>query len=157
MALEAAQIFEQVKQTVQQNWYIFAAMGALVVLSIIFNIVRLNKAKSSGGKFLKQHPDAARVYLTTKALITSEAVEVFAVNGENPVRFYEGGKSGFYLAPGSSTVDVRYTYNRPGVLYKNVTTTTDVVQRQLDVQPGENYVLGFDRDAEEFTFDTISQ
>lgn len=143
-------------EILQQNWYIFLVMGIAVVVSIVYAIVRSRGMKSSNAGYLKQYPDAARVYLTSKALITSEAVTVYSVNGETPQQFAERGKTGFYVKPGLCTVEMSYSYTRPGVMYKNVTTSTDVVTKQLETQPHQNYMLGFNRKEEAFTFEDFA-
>jgi hypothetical protein len=112
----------------------------------------MRKMKASGEEFLATHPDAAKVYLTTKTFITSEAVTVYSVNGDGPVKFMEGMKTGFYLLPGTSSVEVCYSYTRPGLLHKNVTSTTDVVKKDLVVDAKKSYLLGFDRSEDVFTF-----
>jgi hypothetical protein len=96
------------------------------------------------------------------------------VEGEPPEFFYEAGASngitgivksaidgitgnsagsGFYLKPGTSTVEISYYHNRPGIFYKNVTTSTDTVKKELKTDPNKKYLLGFDRKAETFTLE----
>ena len=140
-------------EIVQQNLYIFCIMGAAMVISLIYAIIRSKKMKADGANFLTKHPDAARVYLTAKALVTTEAVTVYTVDDAPPSRFLESGKNGFYLAPGQSKVSISYSYTRPGVLHKTVTTSTDVVEKVLEVEANRSYILGFDRKAECFTFE----
>jgi hypothetical protein len=139
----------------EQNKYVFTIMGIVIVGSIVFNIVRLGKTKASNRNFLADHPDAAKVYLTTKALITSEAVTVYTVEGEKPQNFFETGKTGFYLSPGKSTVEISYTHSRPGVLHKNVTETFGPVKKELVTEANKSYLLGFDRKDNTFTFEEI--
>lgn len=146
---------DTILQVVQQNKYVFGVMAAAVGISIVFNIIRARSMKSRGADFLSKHPDAAKIYLTTKALITSEAVRVHSVEGQKPHDFVDSGKTGFYVVPGRSNVQISYTYTRPGVLHKNVTTTTDVVDKVLETQPRKSYLLGFNRKAENFTFEEI--
>ncbi|MDR2630264.1 MAG: hypothetical protein LBC60_05010 [Spirochaetaceae bacterium] len=131
---------------------------------------RMQKMGASNKVFLEKYPDAAQVYPFSRASISSEAVRVHSVDGELPEFFYEAGKtngiatiiagitgnnntSGFYLKPGTSTVELSYYHNRPGVFYKNVTTTTDTVKKELKVDPNKKYLLGFDRKAETFTLE----
>jgi hypothetical protein len=90
------------------------------------------------------------------------------VDGQSPEFFYEPGKlgviasliagvtgngsnSGFYLKPGTSAVEMDYYHNRPGIMYKNVTSTTDVIKKDLTVEAGKKYLLGFDRKEKIFT------
>jgi hypothetical protein len=136
----------------QQNKYVFIVMGIVIIGSIVFNIVRMRGIKSSNQQFLLEHPDAAKVYLTTRALITSEAVTVLSVDGGKPEHFAETGKTGFYAVPGTRLVEISYTHNRPGILHKNVMTTVGPVKKELVVASGKQYLLGFDRSEENFTF-----
>jgi hypothetical protein len=152
-----------------------------VVIVILFAVVgtamgrtRMQKLEASNKIFLEKYPDAAKVYPYSRASLTSEAVRVHSVEGELPEFFYEGGKStgivasiasviasitgngntsGFYLKPGISTAEISYYHNRPGIFYKNVTTTTDTVKKELKVDPNKKYLLGFDRKAETFTLE----
>ena len=99
--------FSQLIEVIQQNLYVLGTIILIIIMSIgsiIYTIIRNKKMKEDGGNFIKRHPDAARVYLTTKALAVIEAVTVHTVNGENPSRFVDKGKTGFYVVPGHSTV-----------------------------------------------------
>jgi uncharacterized membrane protein len=153
----------------------------IVVIAILFAVVgtvmgrtRLQKLEVSNKVFLEKYPDAAKVYPYSRASITSEAVQVHSVDGGLPEYFYEAGTSngiaaiiasviagitgngntsGFYLKPGTSAVEISYYHNRPGIFYKNVTTTTDTVKKELKVDPNKKYLLGFDRKAETFTLE----
>jgi hypothetical protein len=90
------------------------------------------------------------------------------VNGRPPGFFYEAGKfggiaaiiagltgngsnSGFYLKPGVSTVEMSYCHNRPGILYKNATTATDAIKKDLAVEGNKKHLPGFDRKENTFT------
>ncbi|MDR0399380.1 MAG: hypothetical protein LBH51_00375 [Treponema sp.] len=134
------------------------------------NRTRLQKMEASNKAFLEKYPDAAKVYPYSRSSITSEAVRIHSVDGGPPEFFYEAGKlngvagiigsitgngnnTGFYLKPGTTTVEISYYYNRPGLLYKNVTTTTDAVKKELQVESNKTYRLGFDRKAETFTLE----
>jgi hypothetical protein len=139
----------------QQNWYAVLLIGIVSLGCIIFNIIRSKKLKTSGQNFLAEHPDAVKIYLTVKAFITSESVTVHTVDGESPSLFIENGKSGFYAAPGKRTAEMSYTYSRPGILHKTVTQTIGPVKKELVVEAGKNYLLGFNRTEETFTFEEI--
>lgn len=141
----------------QQNKIVFIFMGLIIIGTFIFNSIRMKKMKSSNQDFLRDHPNAAKVYLTTRALITSEAVTVITVDDEAPRLFMEKTKTGFYALPGTRTVQMQYAYNRPGVLYKNVMTSYGPVKKELAIDAGKSYILGFDRKAETFTFAETGQ
>jgi hypothetical protein len=136
----------------EQNKTVFMFMALIIASTFIFNIVRMRKLRSSNQDFLQTHPDAAKVYLTAKAFITSETVTVISVDGQPPQLFVEGVKTGFYAVPGGRTVEMQYTYNRPGIIHKNVMTTFGPATKELHIESGKSYILGFDRDAEIFTF-----
>jgi hypothetical protein len=139
----------------QQNGYIFLLMIIVSLGCIGFTLVRNKKMKTSGQNFLAEHPEAVKVYLSVKALITSEMVTVYTADGEIPSRFIENGKSGFYAIPGKRTVEMSYTYSRPGLLHKTVTQTIGPVKKELVIEGNKNYRLGFNRQEETFTFEEI--
>jgi hypothetical protein len=155
--MDFSKIVEQIdfKTIFEQNKYIFLMMGVIVVATIFYNLSKMRKMKDSNREFLTNHPDAAKVYLTTRAFITSEAVSVYTVDGEAPQNFSERGKTGFYAIPGERIVEARYAYQRPGVFYKTVTTTYGPVKKELILEAKKNYKLGFDRKAESFTLAEI--
>ncbi|MDR0641036.1 MAG: hypothetical protein LBG07_01085 [Treponema sp.] len=138
----------------------------IVFLAVGYMVSQSMARKSAGNvkEFLAQHPDAVKIYLMGKFSIASEAVVVATVDGELPVLFTEGGsfgipglpggKSGLYVLPGTRTLELQYTHNRPGIMYKNVTTSTGLVKKEFVVEAGKTYVLGFDRKNENFTFET---
>jgi hypothetical protein len=153
--------------------FIAAFLVIAYVVSMTMNRTRLQKLEAANKVFLEKYPDAAKVYPYSRSSITSEAVQVHSVDGGLPEFFYEAGKltgiaaiagiigsitgngnnTGFYLKPGITTVELSYYHNRPGILYKNVTTTTDTVKKELKVEPNKTYLLGFDRKAETFTLE----
>jgi len=133
---------------------------AFVVVAYVISQGQARKAMGVTREFLEKHPEAVKIYLAGKFGLISESVFVATVDGEAPPYFSEGigipgfpgSKSGLYALPGTRTLELQYTRNRPGVLYKNVTTSTDLVKKQFVVEAGGAYLLGFDRKAEEFTF-----
>jgi hypothetical protein len=154
--------------------FIVVVLIAFAVVSTYMGRVRLQKAEASNKAFLEKYPNAAKVYPYSRASITSEAVRIHSVDGELPEFFYETGKlngiaaivagiiagitgngsnSGFYLKPGTSTVEMSYYHNRPGIMYKNVTSTTDAIKKELAVEANKKYLLGFDRKENVFTLE----
>jgi hypothetical protein len=140
------------KSLFQQNKYVFIIMAFVFIGTAVYNIIRMRGMKSSNRNFIGEHPDIAKIYLTVKALITSEAVTVTAVDDEPPEYFTENGKTGFYAVPGNRVIEMSYTHNRPGIIYKNVTTTVGPVKKELIIAANKTYLLGFDRKEETFTF-----
>ena len=141
------------EEIVQMYWPIFGIMGLAIVGSVIYNIYYFKKLKGDKANFLSEHPDASKIFLVNKAVMTQEAVAIHTVDGDTPIKMLEKGKPGFYVAPGDRVVEISYSYTRPGIMYKNVTKSTGVVKKELTIEPNKSYTLGFDRKEEEFTFE----
>lgn len=126
----------------------------VVFLAVSFGVSQILARKNmAGGKqFIAEHPEAARIYLASKTAIASEAVYVATIDGEVPPYFSERGKNGLYALPGTRTLELQYTHNRPGIMYKNVTSSTGLVKKDFVVEANKTYLLGFDRKEETFTF-----
>jgi hypothetical protein len=150
--------------------FIIVMLAAFAVVGTYMGRMRLQKLGASNKVFLEKYPNAAKVYPYSRTSITTEAVRIHSVDGELPEFFYEAGKlspvaaliagltgngsnSGFYLKPGTSTVEMSYYHNRPGVFYKNVTTSTDAIKQELAVEADKKYLLGFDRNEKTFTLE----
>lgn len=144
-------------QFAQNNWYIVLFVGAILTFSFVFNRRQISQMKSRGNDFIARHPQAAKVYLTRKGLIFAEVVNVYTVNGEEPAQFTKGRTMGFYVLPGKNTVQISYTYTRPGIFYKTVSESTDVVEKVLETESYKSYVLGFDRKEKSFTFENTPE
>jgi hypothetical protein len=158
----------------------FLNLLIMVAIVIVFAVVgtamgraRAQKMEVSNKLFLEKCPDAAKVYPYSRSSITTEAVRIHTVDGGTPEFFYESGKqnpiaaiiagitgngssSGFYLKPGTSVVEMSYYHNRPGFFYKNVTTTTDAVKKDIQVEPKKKYSLSFDQKAGTFSLEEIA-
>ena len=141
----------------------FIVVIAFVAVAYKVSLSMARKASGNVREFLARHPDAVKIYLSTKIGIVTEGVTVAAVDGNPPPLFIEGGalgiqgfpgsKSGLYVEPGTRTLELQYTHNRPGLMYKNVSTSTGLVKKEFVVEAGKTYVLGFDRKNENFTFE----
>jgi hypothetical protein len=136
----------------QQNKYIFIIIGVVFIGSMAFNVIRRKSIKISGIKFFTENPNAVKIFISGKVLTALGTITVHTVDGEMPVFFSEGIKSGFYIIPGNRIVEMSFTGTRPGILYKTVTNTFGPVKKELIVESGKMYELGFDNKAENFTF-----
>ena len=139
----------------KQNGTYMIYFAVIIVVGAVWMIFANKRNKKNKNSYFEQHPDAAKVYLSSKIGIASEAVRVLSVNGEYPVLFTEGTKSGFYVKPGRASVEVTYSHSRPGVIYRNVTESTGNVPLQIDTEPSGTYRLAFDRSSEQFIFEEI--
>ena len=95
-----------------------------------------------------------KIYLTTGFnAITSKTLSGRILSPDAyPTIAYEGTKSVIYALPGTVDVELTYSYTRPGVLHKNVTTTWGPTKLSLEVEKGKTYSLAFDKDEETFKF-----
>lgn len=136
----------------EQNWVGVLIFAGFVVFSIVVWIVTSKMNKKAVANYLAKNPDACKVYLTKGAISVKEPVQVHVVGGEKPARFTEKGKSGFYVKPGDTEVEISYTYTRPGVVNRSVTTTVGPVGQVITVEAGKTYYLSYDKKSEEFIF-----
>jgi hypothetical protein len=136
-------------QMLSQNWEILAAVLGVSVLALIFGVFRARKLKAAGEAYLAQHPNAAKVWLNASAGLTQSAIQVVSVNGERPVPFQKGARTGVYLLPGESKLELRYTYTRPGVVYKSVTKYYDGTVT-VACEAEKEYRISFDNKSEQF-------
>ena len=125
------------------------------VLAIIYSIGMNKKNNRKKAKFLEENPNAARIFMTMKGAVVNEVVQIITVNGEEPIKFTEKLKGGVYAKPGSATLEVNYTYTRPGVMYKSVSESTGIVSIEVEVEANKSYKIGYDRKAQDFTFEEI--
>lgn len=148
----------QLLDLLKQAWdspfrYLILFLAAYLLIFLPFMTSRIKKHRQAAEAYATEHPDAARVLLGTSVGITSESMVIHRIDNDAPVLFTEKTKQGFYALPGSHIIDVEYNYTRPGVVYKNVTTSTGVTRQEIEVEAGKRYVLRFDRKAEHFVFE----
>jgi len=148
---------ETILQLLNQYKLIVGILVVFTIFSFIVSGMQRRKMKSDSNNFLKNHPDAAKIYMYSRAGITNEEMQILTVDDENPNKFYDGGKWGIYVVPGLSELQVNYSYQRPGVMHKTVTTSTGVVKKAVETEPNKSYMLSFDRKAEQFVFEEYSK
>jgi len=129
--------------------YVVIVIAAVIIIYIPFMIAYMNKKKKQADKFLIQHPNAAKVYITGAMRGT---LTVLRVNDEAPNTFFEGAKQGFFLLPGESTIEAQYQWTRPGVMHKTVTTTVGPHKIQVTAQAQRKYNIGYDKSKETYDF-----
>jgi len=138
-------------QLLYEQYGIYILFVPLAIVLVVWTTISQNKKiKKLKTEYLNRYPDAVRVFLLHHIGITTETITVYNVDGEEPALFTEKMKSGFYLKPGKSAVSVSYGNSRPGVMYKNVSKTTDVVELVLEAEAGKEYTLSFDKKSKEF-------
>ena len=120
-------------------------MLVFLTVMMIFVILKNKKVKSNKRNFLELHPDASKIYAMLKGVVTSDVVEIHAVDGEVPVALTEAGKNGIYIAPGERKITISSTFTRPGVVYRSVSKSTGTVEKIVNIEPYSEYDLTFDR------------
>ncbi|MDR1409455.1 MAG: hypothetical protein LBJ12_04145 [Oscillospiraceae bacterium] len=141
---------DQLLEMLRQNWKYIAFVMGVGVLIMIGGIIRKKSIQKHGAQFFEQNPDAARIYFENHVGMTNSAVQVVSVNGEGPILDMEKSKQFVYALPGLATLSLRHTAQRPGIVYKTVTETTDgTVQVQIEAR--KRYQLGFNGKTGEFS------
>lgn len=126
----------------------------IVVLPAAFYFLSKQASDKKVQAFLEQHPDAAKVYLPVLGMSGVHAVSVSlqSVDGEKPLTFIEGMKTGFYLLPGKHILEATATKTRAGVVHKSVSTVFGPLKHEVQVEAHKVYEFGFDGKEEIFTF-----
>lgn len=131
------------------NKIVIIFVAVMILVYIPWLMRNMKKVKKTAGDFATKNPTAARVFL--KGMITG-AITVNSVNGEPPVFFQEGVRTGFFLLPGESVVNLEYSWSRPGVIHKSVTTTVGPENIKLTAQPRKTYHLEYNKNEEQYEF-----
>ena len=132
--------------------YAVIMIGVILVLTIPYMVFMTKRNKKNIQRFLEEHPNAA------KAIIKGAAKGSFMplmVNGEKPVTGNVGARAAIYLAPGENVIDFQYTWTRPGVMYKTVTTTIGPSKITVQAEPYKSYYISFDKKEEACKFEEI--
>ena len=123
---------------------------AIFILAAVFSFVSIKMNKKALAKWLAAHPDAVKIELSSgNNVITQKQLYARVISGEAAI-FNEKAKYIVCADPGDIVLEVTYTYTRPGVLHKSVTTTWGPAKVELNVERGKDYLLSFDKKEEQF-------
>ena len=123
---------------------------AIFILAAVFSFVSIKMNQKALTKWLAEHPNAVKIELSSgNNVITQKQLYARVISGEAAI-FNEKAKYIVCADPGDIVLEVTYTYTRPGVLYKNVTTTWGPAKVELNVEKGKDYLLSFDKKEEQF-------
>lgn len=129
--------------------YVYLIIG-LFAFSGLFAFFSFKMNKASKEKWLANHEGAVKINLETKTtIITQNSLYANVISGDAAV-FFENGKYIIYSMPGQTVLELTYTYTRPGVLYKNVSTTWGPSRIEINVKAGKEYTLTFNKKEEDF-------
>ncbi|WP_428897699.1 hypothetical protein Dip518_001490 [Parelusimicrobium proximum] len=126
-----------------------------IAVSFVYFIIYLIKRKADAGKFLKNNPDAAKVFLEGKIGLSSKQITLYTVNGAMPVFFRDGVKQGFYVPAGESVLEVDFTSSKIGILKGDEHETSAYGKQIVEAESGKSYSLGFNEEEGVYTFKEI--
>ena len=123
---------------------------AIFILAAVFSFVSIKMNQKALTKWLAEHPNAVKIELSSgNNVITQKQLFARVISGEAAI-FNEKAKYIVCADPGDIVLEVTYTYTRPGVLHKTVTTTWGPAKVELNVERGKDYLLSFDKKEEQF-------
>lgn len=123
---------------------------AIFILAAVFSFVSIKINQKALTKWLAEHPNAVKIELSSgNNVITQKQLYARVISGEAAI-FNEKAKYIVCADPGDIVLEVTYTYTRPGVLHKTVTTTWGPAKVELNVERGKDYLLSFDKKEEQF-------
>lgn len=126
-------------------------VAGIFVLALVYGIMSYTYQKNAKKNWLSTHEGAVKIALDTGSnVITQKDMRVNVISGEASVFIERAGKYAVYAMPGDVVLEVTYTYTRPGVIHKTVSTTWGPAKLELHVEKNHEYKLVFDRDAENF-------
>lgn len=148
---------ENLQTYLQQFLEQFFSMGvyayiflAFVVLALVFTILSAIHNKNAKAKWLAEHPQAVKIDLVTGTnLITTKEMRANVVSGEAAI-FVEKGRYVVFSMPGDIVLELTYTFTRPGIMYKSVSTTWGPNKIELHIERDTDYALSFDKKEEKF-------
>lgn len=134
--------------------YAYFIIG-MFIFSGVYAIFYMKMNKKAKEKWLDEHKGAVKVSLSSGTnLITSKQLLAEVVSGEAAI-FTDKTSYVIYAMPGDIGLRVTYSYTKPGVLHKTVTTTWGPTTINLHLDPNKEYALTFDKKEEEFKLEEI--
>lgn len=141
-----------------QGQTIIMVFAGFIVVYMIFMMLYMKKRKGDAQKWLAENPTAAKVYIISKSgMVRSNGLTINSVDGNPPILFTEGMKVGFYLLPGTHLIDSTFTTTRPGIMYRNVSTTYGPTRQEITVEANKTYGYSFDLKTESYEFEELNE
>lgn len=135
--------------------YFFIILPVFAVFYLVYFLVKRKKDSAVLQEWLSKHPDAAKVFYNTNFVGLGQ-ISIHSVDEDAPLFFHEGFKAGFYVAPGDHVVESSYTFSRPGIFYRRVSTTYGPSKQEITVESSKRYLYKFDRKTESYSFTEIA-
>ncbi len=126
----------------------------MVGLPAVFYFVYKKFSDKKIKEFLEKNPNAIKVYLGGLEMngVHAVSINLDSVDGEKPLTFMEGLKTGIYLLPGKHILEATATKTRPWIMHKSVSTVFGPIKNEVEVEMHKTYSFGFDAQDETFTF-----
>ena len=141
-------------------WYfVLIPIGFSVYFAFV--ILKIKNDKQRVKSWLKEHPDAVKVYVgkthsVTGVLATAvQQIIVNSVDGAPPLFFREKLSTGFYVTPGTHIVESSFSKTRPGFFYRSVTTTYDATKQEITAEASKSYTYFFNTKEEAYQFEEL--
>lgn len=122
------------------------------IFSMIVNKKAIKKTEKS---FLEKNPNAVKIYTKSGGFIIHNKMDIYNVNDEVAVNFSDEKGYGVYAIPGNNKIEVEFSWTRPGILHKKVTTSTGVVTFEVELKSNRAYILTYDKKENEFKIDEM--
>lgn len=135
--------------------YFFIVLPIFAVFYVVYILVKKRKDSAVLKEWLSKHPDAAKVFYNTN-MVGLGQISIESVDGDAPLFFTEGFKGGFYVAPGDHIIESSYTFSRPGIFYRRVSTTYGPSKQEVTVDSSKRYLYSFDRKTKSYSFTEIA-
>ena len=141
-------------------WY-FVLIPIGFIVYFAFVILKIKNDKQRVKSWLKEHPDAVKVYVgkthsVTGVLATAvQQIIVNSVDGKPPLFFREKLSTGFYVTPGTHIVESSFSKTRPGFFYRSVTTTYDATKQEITAEASKSYTYFFNTKEEAYQFEEL--
>ncbi|MGP1437630.1 MAG: hypothetical protein ACTTKH_00990 [Treponema sp.] len=137
------------------TYYYFLILPVFAVFYLVYMFMMTKKNNAMVQEWLSKHPDAAKVIYKSN-IVSLGQTTIHSVDEQKALFFREGFKLGFYVAPGEHIIESSYTFSRPGIFYRMVTTTYGPSKQEITVDASKRYLYKFDRKAESYSFEEVT-
>lgn len=130
---------------------IYIIIGIIAVVCYGFGIYYMKVRSNNKKAFLVQHPDAARILAQQVSFaIKQKTLTICSVDGQTPIIFGSGMHTGVLVTPGRHVLEVTFRTQRPGIMYRTVSTTYEPCKIEIEAEPNGNYELRFNEKAQSY-------
>jgi len=130
--------------------YVFIIIVAIFVIYIPIFCVYMSRKKKKARTFSAENPNAPKMYLKPG----DGQMFIFEINGTTPNSTMDRmTKQGFFLKIGENEVKVQYSWTRPGLMSRTITTTVGPLVIKVRAEAERVYYIKYDKKQETFEFE----